>query len=92
MNYLKAAETIGNKEPTLVTKQLRTGTFNDAFARNGKLRTDNLMIHDMYLAQVKRPDASKDPDDVYEILATVSGDEAFPSLKNSPCPMVASGK
>jgi branched-chain amino acid transport system substrate-binding protein len=92
LNYMRTVETIGSKEPTLVTRQLRTGTFNDAFARNGRLRADNLMVHDMYLAQVKKPDASKDPDDVYEILATVPADDAFPALKDSPCPMVTSGK
>jgi branched-chain amino acid transport system substrate-binding protein len=31
---------------------------DDAFARNGRLRADNLMVHDMYLAQVKKPSES----------------------------------
>jgi branched-chain amino acid transport system substrate-binding protein len=47
------------------------------------------MIHDMYLAQVKAPAQSKDPSDVYDILSTVAGKDAFPSLADSACPMVA---
>jgi branched-chain amino acid transport system substrate-binding protein len=82
-------DTIGTKDPIAVVKDLRTRTFNDAFARNGTLRSDNLMIHDMYLAQVKAPAQSKDPSDVYDILSTVAGKDAFPSLAESACSMVA---
>jgi branched-chain amino acid transport system substrate-binding protein len=90
LNYMKAIDTIGAKEPAAVVKELRTRTFDDAFARNGTLRADNLMVHDMYLAQVKKPAESKNPSDVYDILATVAGNDAFPPLKDSACPMVAS--
>jgi branched-chain amino acid transport system substrate-binding protein len=90
LNYMKAIDAIGTKEPAAVVKELRTRTFDDAFARNGTLRADNLMVHDMYLAQVKKPTESKNPSDVYDILATVPGNDAFPSLKDSACPMVAS--
>jgi branched-chain amino acid transport system substrate-binding protein len=92
LNYMKAVDAIGAKEPAAVVKELRTKTFNDAFARNGTLRPDNLMVHDMYLAQVKKPADSKDPSDVYDILATVHGSEAFPALKDSACPMLANNK
>jgi branched-chain amino acid transport system substrate-binding protein len=92
LNYMKAIDAIGTKDPVAVVKELRTKTFNDAFARNGTLRADNLMVHDMYLAQVKKPAESKDPADVYDILATIPGNDAFPSLKDSACPMVASDK
>jgi branched-chain amino acid transport system substrate-binding protein len=89
LNYMKSVDAIGTKDPAAVVKDLRTRTFNDAFARNGTLREDNLMIHDMYLAQVKAPAQSKDPSDVYDILSTVSGKDAFPALVDSACPMVA---
>jgi branched-chain amino acid transport system substrate-binding protein len=89
LNYMKSVDAIGTKDPAAVVKDLRTRTFNDAFARNGTLREDNLMIHDMYLAQVKAPAQSKDPSDVYNILSTVSGKDAFPALADSACPMVA---
>ncbi|MGI4796417.1 MAG: ABC transporter substrate-binding protein, partial [Janthinobacterium lividum] len=58
------------------------------FARHGKLRADNLMTHDIYLAQVKSPDKSTGPSDVYDILGTVSGSDAAPPLATSACPML----
>lgn len=89
LNYLKAIQAAGTDEPAAVVKQLRTMKFDDAFARNGRLREDNLMVHDMYLAQAKKPSESAGPDDVYNILATIPGDEAFQKLQDSACPMVA---
>jgi branched-chain amino acid transport system substrate-binding protein len=88
LNYMRSVDAIGTKDPIAVVKDLRTRTFNDAFARNGTLRSGNLMIHDMYLAQVKAPAQSKDPSDVYDILSTVAGKDAFPSLAESACSMV----
>lgn len=87
--YLNAIKAAGDTDPAAVVKQLRTMKFDDAFARNGRLREDNLMVHDMYLAQVKKPAESTSADDVFKIVATVSGDDAFPPLAGSPCPMVA---
>lgn len=87
--YLNAIKAAGDVDPAAVVKQLRTMKFNDAFARNGRLREDNLMVHDMYLAEVKKPAESTSVDDVFKIVATVSGDDAFPPLAESACPMVA---
>jgi branched-chain amino acid transport system substrate-binding protein len=89
LNYIRAVAAAESKDPAAVVKQLRGMKFDDPFARNGTLRADNLMVHDMYLAQVKKPTDSTDPADVYNILATVPGAEAFPRLEDSACPMLA---
>lgn len=89
LNYLKAISAAGDAEPASAVKQLRSMKIDDAFARNGRLRDDNLMVHDMYLAQAKKPSELSGPDDVYSILATVPGDQAFTPLDQSACPMVA---
>ena len=90
LNYIKSVQAANTKDPAAVVADLQTRTFNDAFARNGKLRADNLMIHDMYLAEVKKPSESNSPSDVYKILATVPGKDAFPPLETSACPIIAS--
>src|SRR6266700_1157460 len=59
----------------------------DFFARNGKLRADNLMVHDLMLVEVKKPEESKYPWDYYKILTTISGDEAF-GPPDPACPML----
>ena len=68
--------------------QMKKTPVNDFFAKNGKIREDGRMVHDMYLAQVKKPADSKYPWDYYTIKATIPGDEAFQSLKDSRCPLI----
>jgi branched-chain amino acid transport system substrate-binding protein len=77
MNYLNAVKEAGTDDPLKVRAKLAEKPIEDFFARNGKLRADGLMVHDLVLAQVKKPTDSKYPWDYYEILAHISGDEAF---------------
>jgi branched-chain amino acid transport system substrate-binding protein len=61
---------------------------NDFFAKNGHIREDGRMVHDMYLVQVKSPAESKGEWDLYKVLATVRGDDAYRSLAEGGCPLV----
>jgi branched-chain amino acid transport system substrate-binding protein len=88
MHYLKAIEAIGTDEAPKVMAQMRATPINDFFARNGKIRIDGRMVHDMYLFEVKKPEESKGEWDLYKLLATVPGDEAFRPLDKGGCPLV----
>ena len=77
MYYLNAIKATGTDDPLKVAAKLRETPIEDFFARNGKLRDDNLMVHDLMLVQVKSPEESKYPWDYYKILATIPGDQAF---------------
>ena len=46
------------------------------------------MVHDMYLAEVKKPEDSKYPWDYVRIVATIPASEAFQPLASSTCAMV----
>jgi branched-chain amino acid transport system substrate-binding protein len=48
------------------------------------------MVHDMYLVQVKSPAESKNEWDVYKVLATVPGDDAYRPLTAGGCALVKS--
>ena len=87
-HYLKAVQKAGTDETDAVLKALREMPVNDVFARGGKVREDGRMVHDMYLFQVKKPAESKDPWDLYKLVATIPGDEAFQPLSKSRCPLV----
>jgi hypothetical protein len=52
LNAIKATDTDG---PLKVAAKMREMPVSDFFSRNGKLREDGLMIHDLYLVQVKKP-------------------------------------
>src|SRR2546421_7995915 len=77
MYYLNAIKETGTDEPLKVAAKMREKPIEDFFSRNGRLREDNLMVHDLWLVQVKKPEESKYPWDYYQILAKISGDEAF---------------
>jgi branched-chain amino acid transport system substrate-binding protein len=88
MYYLNAVKETGTDEPLKVAAKMREKPIEDFFARNGKLREDGLMVHDLMLVQVKTPDESKYPWDYYKILAKISGEEAF----GPPDPACSLGK
>ena len=48
--------------------QMRETPINDFYTKNGKIREDGRVIHDLYLLQVKTPAESKYPWDYYKIL------------------------
>src|SRR5712675_1200200 len=77
MHYLNAIKAAGTDEPLKVAAKMREKPIEDFFSRNGRLREDNLMVHDLMLVQVKKPEESKYPWDYYRILAKISGEEAF---------------
>ena len=61
MNYLNAIKAAGTDDPLKVAAKMREKPIEDFFARNGKLREDGLMVHDLVLVQVKTPEESKYP-------------------------------
>src|SRR4051795_8762133 len=88
LHYLKAVKAAGTTDPAAVMKTMKETPINDFFAKNGKIREDGRMIHDMYLFEVKKPSESKARWDDYKLVTTVPGNEAFQSLEVSRCPLV----
>jgi branched-chain amino acid transport system substrate-binding protein len=86
--YLKAVQAAGTDDADAVMAQLKKTKINDVFAKNGYIRQDGRMIHDMYLMQVKKPEESKYPWDYYTLKATIPAEQAFQPLSKSTCPMI----
>jgi branched-chain amino acid transport system substrate-binding protein len=87
-HYLEAIKATGSDESKAVIDQMKATPINDFFAKNGTIRDDGRMVHDMYLARVKKPEESSGPWDYYEILRTIPGDQAYLPLSESKCPLV----
>ena len=85
LHYLKAVKAAGSDEASAVVKKVRELPVTDMFARNGKLRDDGRMVHDMYLFEVKKPADSKYPWDYYYVRQVIPGDDAFLSLAKTSC-------
>ena len=88
LHYLKAVQAAGTDDAKAVMAKMREIPVNDVMTKNGKLREDGRLIRDMYLFQVKSPEESKSKDDIYKLLATVPGDEAYRPLKDGKCPYI----
>jgi branched-chain amino acid transport system substrate-binding protein len=86
--YLKAVKAAGTDDADAVMAQLKKAKISDMFTKNGVIRADGRMVHDMYLMQVKSPAESKEPWDYFKLVQTIPGDEAYTKLANSKCPLV----
>jgi branched-chain amino acid transport system substrate-binding protein len=86
MTYLQAVKAAGTTDSDKVMAELRKAKINDMFTKGGYIRADGLMIHDMYVMQVKSPQDSKYPWDHYKI---VKVNEGRGSLRpdDRPCPL-----
>ena len=88
LHYLKAVQAAGTDEAKPVMAKMREMPVNDVMTKNGKLRPDGRLVRDMYLFQVKSPEESKSKDDIYKLIATVPGDQAYRPLNEGKCPFV----
>jgi len=77
LTYLRAVKAAGTTDAGQVMTELRRAKINDMFTKGGYIRADGVMIHDMYVMQVKSPRESKYPWDYYKIVAVMPGSEAF---------------
>lgn len=87
-NYLKAVAATKSSDPKVVMQKMRETPVDDFFARNAFIRPDGALVHDLILAEVKKPSESKARWDYYKVLATVPGKEAFVPLDQSECPLL----
>ncbi|MCC7228537.1 MAG: ABC transporter substrate-binding protein [Burkholderiaceae bacterium] len=88
MHYLKAITAAASTEPDAIMAKMRATPVNDFFAKNGVIRADGRMVHDMYLAEAKKPSESKSDWDLLKINAVIPGDKAYRPLSESQCPLV----
>jgi branched-chain amino acid transport system substrate-binding protein len=86
MTYLKAVKAAGTTDSEKVMAELKKTKINDMFTKNGYIRRDGVMIHDMYVMQVKSPQESKYPWDYYKVLKVMPGEEAFGPITGA-CPL-----
>jgi branched-chain amino acid transport system substrate-binding protein len=83
--YLNAVKTTGTDDADKIMAQLKKTKVNDMFTKNGVIRPDGRMVHDMYLMEVKKPSESKYPWDYYKVVQTIPGDQAYMTKAESKC-------
>jgi branched-chain amino acid transport system substrate-binding protein len=88
-HWLKAVEAAGTDEAMAVAAKMRELPVRDVFTKNGQVRADGRHVHDVHLVEVKKPEESKGPWDLYRIVSTIPGEQAFRPLNEGGCPLVA---
>jgi len=86
MSYLNAVKAAGTTDGDKVMAELKKTKINDMFTKGGYIRADGLMIHDMYVMQVKSPQESKYEWDYYKVVKVMKGEEAFGPITGL-CPL-----
>jgi branched-chain amino acid transport system substrate-binding protein len=86
LTYLKAVKAVGSTDPDKVMAELKKTRINDMFAKDGYIRADGVMVHEMYVMQVKTPQESKYPWDYYKVVKRMNGEEAFGPITGQ-CPL-----
>jgi branched-chain amino acid transport system substrate-binding protein len=84
-NYLNAVKALNSDDGEKVMAQLKKTKINDMFAKNGEIRGDGRMVHDMYLMQVKAQADSKYPWDYYKVVQTIPGAQAYTTKAETKC-------
>jgi len=85
LQYLNAVKAVGSTDSDLVMAHLKQAKINDMFTKNGYIRADGLMVHTMYVMQVKTPAESKYPWDYYKVIKVMPGEEADGSQPDPAC-------
>jgi branched-chain amino acid transport system substrate-binding protein len=72
----------------VVAKMKEIPTEDPLFGR-GSVRADGRVIHNIYLFQVKTPAESTAPYDLYKLISTIPGEQAFRPMAQGGCKLVA---
>ncbi len=83
--YLNAVKATGTDDGDKIMAKLKSTKINDFFTKNGVVRPDGRMVHDMTLMQVKSPAESKYDWDYYKVVQTIPGEQAYMTKAETKC-------
>ena len=90
IHYLKAVAALKSAaDGKAVVAEMKKLPTDDPVFGKGSIRADGRALHPAYLFEVKKPEESKHPGDLYKLRATIPADEAFRPLKDGGCPLVS---
>jgi len=85
MHYLKAVEAAGTDESKAVMAKMKEMPVEDFFSRNGYLRKDGRMVHDMLQVRIKTAKERASDNDIFAIEKVIKGDDAFMKMEDGGC-------
>lgn len=89
MHYLKAVVEVGaSGDGRQVVAAMKALPTSDPLFGRGAIRPDGRKIHDLHLFEAKRPEESRGPWDLYKLVRTIPGTEAFRPMAGAGCSIV----
>jgi branched-chain amino acid transport system substrate-binding protein len=88
LHYLKAVKAAGTVETAKVLAAMHAAPVEDFYTHGARIRADGLVMRDLHLFQVKKPVESAGEWDVYRLVATSPGSEAYWPVAESKCPLL----
>ncbi len=85
-HYLKAVAANHSADARAAIRKMHELPISDEVVRHAELRPDGRMVHDFYVFQVKQPGQSQDAWDLYTLLDTIPGADAFRPVAAGGCP------
>jgi branched-chain amino acid transport system substrate-binding protein len=88
-HYLKAIDATGTDDAKTAIKKMKELPVDDFYTKGKvRLRKDGRLMNDLMLFQVKSPDESKGPWDLYKPVKRVPASEVYRPLEKSECPIL----
>jgi branched-chain amino acid transport system substrate-binding protein len=92
LDYLKTVDKVGSPDDgRAVVAAMKAAPDDDPLFGQVVIREDGRATHPMYLLQVKTLAESKSEWDVFKVVATIEGNQAFRPLNEGGCPLVNKG-
>ena len=90
LHYFKALEALGGNphDGVKIVDKMKSIPTDDPLFGKGEIWPNGRTIHSAYLFEVKKPAESKGPWDLYKLVGTVPGDQAFTPLAQSTCALL----
>ena len=85
-HYLKAVAASRSTDARTAIRTMHALPISDDVVRHAELRPDGRMVHDFYVFGVKPPEQSHDAWDLYALLDTIPGADAFRPVAAGGCP------
>ncbi|WP_315739339.1 MULTISPECIES: ABC transporter substrate-binding protein [unclassified Bradyrhizobium] len=89
-HYFKALDALGENphDGTKIVDKMKSIPTEDTLFGKGEIQPNGRTIHTAYLFEVKKPSESKGPWDLYKLVGSVPGDQAFTPLDKSACALL----
>lgn len=88
-HYLKAVAAANTDDAKAVQQKMREMPITGNLLQKPRIQENGRVVSDMYILEVKKPSESKNPADLYKLIATLPGDDLFVPADKSGCPFTA---